>query len=234
MVTGIGVLVSSLRSLLIRGKMWIGDSRVCSSSWASLLGVLYNRHYEFVLHRVQNGFEICYCMTTFSASDLVTSLFCGRISKEYLYKLCAAGDEMYAVPHLNNVLYLHYQGIRKIENLDDYVNLKCLYLQNNYIIKIENLDCLQHLRLLFLNSNCIDKIENLEGLQQLDKIDLSKNNIKVAENLSCLKSLTSLDLSYNSLTHIDDIAHLSECMSLTLLRLSHNKLADPETVEVIF
>ncbi|XP_065334221.1 dynein axonemal assembly factor 1-like isoform X1 [Cloeon dipterum] len=157
----------------------------------------------------------------------------GKITKDYLYKVCSYGDGMYSVPHLNNILYLHYQGIRQIENLDDYTNLKCLYLQNNVIRKIENLGNLKQMTQLFLNENCIEKIENLEHCQQLDKIDLSKNKIQAAENLSCLKNLTSLDLSYNSLEKVEDISHLAECASLTLLRLSHNKLADPDIINVL-
>jgi dynein assembly factor 1, axonemal len=179
---------------------------------------------------------------------------------------------MYAVPRLNDILYLHQKGmkeilcvyenltpnfittgIRQIGSLDEYVNVKCLYLQNNVIGKIENLAHLKKLTLLFLNDNCISKIENLDGLETLDKIDLSRNNIKVVENLGirlnsstnyntailllkkgCLANLTSLDLSYNNLTNIDDIEHLGECRNITLLRLSHNKLADPDTVKVNF
>ncbi|KAF4533322.1 hypothetical protein B566_EDAN004443 [Ephemera danica] len=149
-----------------------------------------------------------------------------------MWKLCSTQDGMYGSPHLNDILYLHYQGITKIEHLEEYTNVKCLYLQNNLIKKIENLNGMKCLKLLFLNNNAIEKIENLEDLLELDKIDLSNNLINNVENLSGLKSLTSLDLSHNKLQGESDIAHLTKCGSLTLLRLSHNHLSGPSIIEL--
>ena len=42
----------------------------------------------------------------------------------------------YSSPALNDQLYLHYKGYCKIENLDDYVNLKALWLDSNGLQKI--------------------------------------------------------------------------------------------------
>lgn len=42
-------------------------------------------------------------------------------------------------PHLNDTLYLHYKGFRKIEGLEKYTNLKSIWLECNGIQKIEGL-----------------------------------------------------------------------------------------------
>jgi Leucine-rich repeat (LRR) protein len=85
------------------------------------------------------------------------------------------------ITHYNNYFV---SGIVEIENLDDFINVKCIYLQNNMVKKIENLDKLKQLTMLFLNDNSIERIENLEYLEKLNKIDLSHNSIKTVENLS--------------------------------------------------
>ncbi len=78
--------------------------------------------------------------------------------------------------------------IKKIENLDKLVKLRCLALQANRIVKIENLEKLVNLEELYISENGIEKIENLE------------------EN----KGLTTLDLAKNRLSSIDNVAHLTD------------------------
>ena len=46
-----------------------------------------------------------------------------RIDKKMLLASCKKND-LYTTPSLNDRLYLHFQGIREIENLDEYENLK--------------------------------------------------------------------------------------------------------------
>ena len=46
----------------------------------------------------------------------------------------------YCTPSLNETLYLHYKGFPKIENLEEFENLRVLYMEGNCIDKIENLN----------------------------------------------------------------------------------------------
>ena len=54
----------------------------------------------------------------------------------------------YAQPKLNQTLHLHYKAFSKIQNLENFVNLRTLYLENNCITKIENLSHMKNLTCL--------------------------------------------------------------------------------------
>ena len=70
---------------------------------------------------------------------LLTEKYCSEISEFNGY---------YYQPKLNHTLHLHYKAFRKIENLENFINLKTLYLENNCITKIENLSNLKNLSCL--------------------------------------------------------------------------------------
>lgn len=104
-----------------------------------------------------------------------------RMSKESILKLCKK-NRLYVTPHLNDVLYLHYQGLltaicifsriyvhtyeqfihkciaigyQKIECLEEYTGLKCLWLESNAISELTGFDTLSQLRCLFIHNNLI-------------------------------------------------------------------------------
>lgn len=68
----------------------------------------------------------------------------GIISKSFLKKLCKSDfHNYYSTPYLNDILYLHYKGFEKIDNLEEYTGkhhlisgLKVVYLEGNAIRKI--------------------------------------------------------------------------------------------------
>jgi hypothetical protein len=123
-------------------------------------------------------------------------------------KLSCIENEGYETPELNEKLFLHFRGFKKIENLDEYNSCKSIWLDSNGFSKIENLDNLLELKCLYLSKNLITTIDNLNSLSQLTILDLSYNRISKIENLSCCVSLQTLNLSHNQLTTYASIEHL--------------------------
>ncbi|GAB6026581.1 Dynein assembly factor 1, axonemal [Chamberlinius hualienensis] len=155
-----------------------------------------------------------------------------RMTKKTLRDICLK-LKLYATPSLNTNLYLHYKGFKKIENLDEYCNLKALWLQNNCIKVVENLDELLQLKCLQLQDNMIAKIENLDHMNNLCTLNLSNNRITRIENLKCLSALTTLNISHNKLQTAEAIQHLSECHQISILDLSYNCLEEPEVIKIL-
>lgn len=63
-----------------------------------------------------------------------------RISEDFLRKLLRSDMRVYySTKSLNDKLFLHFKGFRKIENLEDFSGLKVLYIEGNAISVIEGL-----------------------------------------------------------------------------------------------
>ena len=143
------------------------------------------------------------------------------ITEKFCCKLCYYNGG-YDSPKLNVNLYLHFQGFRKIQNLDSFTNLQVLYLENNSINKIEGLDKLVNLTCLYLQNNYICEIENLEHNTKLSILNLSNNKIQSIPNISYLEQLDNFYLSKNSLSTIQDLEGLLQLKSLSLLDIQNN------------
>jgi dynein assembly factor 1 len=73
------------------------------------------------------------------------------LTKEWLKKFLRKEHKLYySTPELNDCLYLHYKGFRKIENLEEFTGLKVLYMEGNALSTIENLEYNINLRCLYL------------------------------------------------------------------------------------
>ncbi len=169
------------------------------------------------------------------------------MSKEEI-KRVALKHGGYATPSLNDQLYLHYKGYQRIENLEEYTNLKALWLDSNGLQTIDGsttstststccpsttsssspLRHLTSLRCLFLQRNLLSSIgsTSLHGLTSLVQLDISENRLTYIDGLESLINLTNLNVSKNALMTSKSIEHLTSCPKLSSVDLSHNQLND--------
>lgn len=139
---------------------------------------------------------------------------------------------LYTTPEVNDILYLHYKGWAKIENLEAYNQLKVIYLEGNGFGSIQGLEALTKLKCLYLQENLIKKIENLESQTELDSLNLSQNRLSKIENLAHMTKLTTLLLEKNQIKSAEDIEHVLEVPSLSVINLSNNKVDDPTVIDI--
>ena len=147
------------------------------------------------------------------------------ITENFCKKLCLYNGG-YDSPALNMNLYLHFQGFRKIQNLDNFKNLQVLYLENNSINKIEGLEKLIDLRCLYLQNNYIKQIEGLDNNINLSIFNISNNKIKAIRGMAKLQKLENFYISKNELSTIEDLNNLLELKSLSLLDIQNNNFSE--------
>ncbi|PHJ18617.1 leucine rich repeat-containing protein [Cystoisospora suis] len=119
------------------------------------------------------------------------------MTKALLRQICRECGQ-YESPALNEKLYLHFRGFSKIENLEEYKNVKALWLEGNGIRRIEGLGSLVALKCLFLQQNSVSEIQNLDCCPNLVTLDLSHNCLRRVSGLGSLKQLSSIKLAYNA------------------------------------
>lgn len=80
------------------------------------------------------------------------------MSREEIRASCME-NEGYEQPQLNERLFLHFRGYRRIENLEEYTAVKAMWLDSNGLTVIENISHMKELRCLYLGKNLISKIQ---------------------------------------------------------------------------
>ncbi|CAM9239642.1 unnamed protein product [Ectocarpus sp. 8 AP-2014] len=159
------------------------------------------------------------------------------LTKAVLKKICRDSG-LYSSPSLNDKLYLHYKGIRQIQNLEEYTGLRVLWLEGNGLSKLEGMEAQTQMKTLYAHENLIEKIEGLDSFLEasgssLDTLNLSKNFVRRVENISHLGRLTTLLLANNHIETADDLRQVLQCPSLQTLDVQHNRINDPDVVDIV-
>ncbi|CAM9219303.1 unnamed protein product [Ectocarpus sp. 4 AP-2014] len=164
------------------------------------------------------------------------------LTKAVLKKICRDSG-LYSSPSLNDKLYLHYKGIRQLQNLEEYTGLRVLWLEGNGLSKLEGMEAQTQMKTLYAHENLIEKIEGLDSFLEasgstsssalLDTLNLSKNFVRRVENISHLGRLTTLLLANNHLETADDLRQVLQCPSLQTLDVQHNRINDPDVVVIV-
>jgi dynein assembly factor 1, axonemal len=70
-----------------------------------------------------------------------------QMTTKVLQDICKQHN-LYRTPHLNDKIYLNFQGFCQIENLEPYHGLKALFLEGNALSSLDGLPLLEELRCL--------------------------------------------------------------------------------------
>ncbi|CEM17740.1 unnamed protein product [Vitrella brassicaformis CCMP3155] len=141
----------------------------------------------------------------------------------------------YTTPSLNDQLYIHYRGYRRLQALEPFTGLKVLYAEGNGFRKLEGLDECQKLRCLYVQENCIEKIEGVDKLKDLHTVNLSNNFIETIEGLGENGSLGTLIIQKNRVgtNGLSDVTELRNYKAITVLDVSDNQIDDPAILDEV-
>lgn len=130
--------------------------------------------------------------------------------------------------NLNKIeeIWLGKNAIPRLINLHHLSSLKILSIQGNRLKKIEGLDQLLNLEELYISNNHVSKIENLEKNTKLKILDITSNKITKIENLGHLKDLTDIWASFNQIDQrFEEIGdELKNCTKLDTIYLEGNPI----------
>jgi dynein assembly factor 1 len=155
-----------------------------------------------------------------------------RITIDLIRTLCKE-QQLFQAPYLNDKLFLHFKGFRKIENLEYYTEVKALWLEGNAIQKIENLLLLTKMRCLYLQQNVIRKIEGLETMTELQTLNMASNQLTSIDNLLNCKKLSNLNVAHNRLRDIKALMLLIKLPELSCLDISNNEIDDERIIDLL-
>ena len=142
--------------------------------------------------------------------------------------------KQYITPSLNDKLYLHFKGWKKLEPcLGEYVGVRALWLEGNGLQKIENLENLTALRCLYIQQNLIETLEGLSANVDLSAINCSNNSMRCIGHISHLTTLSTLQIANNRLQTAADVEHLRLCPSVSVLDMQNSRPDDPAVLDVL-
>ena len=148
-----------------------------------------------------------------------------EMTAKKLKELCRK-DSLYSTPYLNDKLYLHYKGFRRVESLEEYTGLKVLWLEGNGLGAIQGLEAQAALRTLYLQENLIERLEGLAHMSQLVTLNLCKNLLRELPSaaLAALPALQTLMVAHNHLPSAAACEGLRACPNVTTLDLQENRI----------
>ena len=158
-----------------------------------------------------------------------------RLTAEAIKKILDSDRRVYyRTKELNDKLFIHYGGWKKLENLAEFTGLKVLYGECNSFDQIEGLETCTQLKSLFLNQNCIREISGLDNLVNLWSLNLSENFIQTITHLDHLVNLNTLIVANNNIgvNGLSDLNAL-RCLPISCLDIQNNKIDDPQVLDVL-
>jgi dynein assembly factor 1 len=155
-----------------------------------------------------------------------------EMTKQVLKAICK-DLSLYSTPELNDIIYLHYKGFQKIDNLDAYTGLKVIYLEGNGLMSMSGLEHQTMMKSLYLQENALTVLEDLGHMKQLSNLNLSQNHISKIENLGGLEKLQTLQLPKNRLKTAESVKGLLECPSLQVIDIQNNEIDDPAVIDIL-
>jgi len=121
-----------------------------------------------------------------------------------------------------------YGGIKRLDDLVWFPNLKQLSVDLNQITNIDVVAGLENLGHINLEGNKISDISVLKDMINLGLLGLSDNQISDINVLAGLTNLEELSLEHNQ---ISDISALDNLRNLRVLLLSNNKISDISAIK---
>ncbi|RNF03063.1 putative dynein assembly factor 1, axonemal-like [Trypanosoma rangeli] len=146
------------------------------------------------------------------------------MTEEAIIRRCKM-HQGYATPELNEKLYLHYVGFRKIASLEPFHNCTVLYLNNNAIDSLEGLYPLQKLHSLYLSNNTLRDCRSLPALPALRLLDVSNNSITSLEGLASALGLETLLAARNRVANLQGLEPLDHLINIDV---SHNWISQAD------